>query len=182
MVRLKPGQSIEQANVALRGVEPQIRDAVLPGLRGNPAVRCGVLPHRAVGPGDGRSRCLETAQAVRDTALRDGRRSRPRPARGVREHRESSARACAVAAGRVQRAVGARRVTLAARPAALCGKPPFGDNRCGARAGVRQVEQRSARSAVGHVGEYPSRWTSRSTGACSCSPRLSRACVPLAPA
>jgi predicted permease len=37
MVRLKPGQTIEQANAALRGVQPQIRDAVLPGLRGNPA-------------------------------------------------------------------------------------------------------------------------------------------------
>jgi putative ABC transport system permease protein len=37
MVRLKPGQTIEQANAALRSVQPQIRDAVLPGLRGNPA-------------------------------------------------------------------------------------------------------------------------------------------------
>ena len=37
MVRLKPGQTIEHANAALRGVQPQIRDAVLPGLRGNPA-------------------------------------------------------------------------------------------------------------------------------------------------
>ena len=37
MVRLNPGQTIEQANAALRGVQPQIRDAVLPGLRGNPA-------------------------------------------------------------------------------------------------------------------------------------------------
>ncbi len=37
MVRLKTGQTIEQANAALRGVQPQIRDAVLPGFRGNPA-------------------------------------------------------------------------------------------------------------------------------------------------
>jgi predicted permease len=37
MVRLKSGQTIEQANAALRGVQPQIRDAVLPGLRGAPA-------------------------------------------------------------------------------------------------------------------------------------------------
>ena len=37
MVRLKPGQTIEHANAALRGVQPQIRDAVLPGLRGDPA-------------------------------------------------------------------------------------------------------------------------------------------------
>ena len=37
MVRLKPGQTIEHANAALRSVQPQIRDAVLPGLRANPA-------------------------------------------------------------------------------------------------------------------------------------------------
>jgi len=37
MVRLKPGQTIEQANAVLRGVQPQIRAAVLPGLRGNAA-------------------------------------------------------------------------------------------------------------------------------------------------
>jgi putative ABC transport system permease protein len=37
MVRLKPGQTIEHANTALRTVQPQIRAAVLPGLRANPA-------------------------------------------------------------------------------------------------------------------------------------------------
>jgi putative ABC transport system permease protein len=37
MVRLKPGQTIEHANAALRSVQPQIRAAVLPGLRGDPA-------------------------------------------------------------------------------------------------------------------------------------------------
>ncbi len=37
MVRLKPGQTIEHANAALRTVQPQIRAAVLPGLRANPA-------------------------------------------------------------------------------------------------------------------------------------------------
>ena len=37
MVRLRPGQSIEHANAALRSVQPQIRDAVLPGLRGSAA-------------------------------------------------------------------------------------------------------------------------------------------------
>ncbi len=33
MVRLKPGQTIERANTALRGVQPQIRAAVMPGFR-----------------------------------------------------------------------------------------------------------------------------------------------------
>jgi putative ABC transport system permease protein len=37
MVRLKPGQTIEHADAALRSVQSQIRDAVLPGLRGSPA-------------------------------------------------------------------------------------------------------------------------------------------------
>ena len=37
MVRLKPGQTIEHANAALRGVQPQIRVAVLPRLRADPA-------------------------------------------------------------------------------------------------------------------------------------------------
>ncbi len=37
MVRLKRGQSIEEATAALRSVQPQIREAVLHGLRGNPA-------------------------------------------------------------------------------------------------------------------------------------------------
>ncbi len=37
MVRLKPGQTIEHANAALRGVQPQIREATLPALRASPA-------------------------------------------------------------------------------------------------------------------------------------------------
>jgi predicted permease len=37
MVRLKPGQTMDHANVALRSVQPQIRAAVLPGLRSSPA-------------------------------------------------------------------------------------------------------------------------------------------------
>ena len=32
MVRLKPGQSLEQANAALRGVQPQIRAATVSGV------------------------------------------------------------------------------------------------------------------------------------------------------
>jgi putative ABC transport system permease protein len=37
MVRLRPEQTIERANAALRGVQPQIRAAVLPNLRADPA-------------------------------------------------------------------------------------------------------------------------------------------------
>ena len=37
MVRLKPGQTIEQANAALRGVQPQVRAAVVPRMQGDPA-------------------------------------------------------------------------------------------------------------------------------------------------
>jgi putative ABC transport system permease protein len=37
LVRLKPGQTIERANAALRGVQPQIRAAVVPRMGGDPA-------------------------------------------------------------------------------------------------------------------------------------------------
>jgi len=37
MVRLRPGQTIDQAVAVLRGVQPQIRAAVLPGLQSSPA-------------------------------------------------------------------------------------------------------------------------------------------------
>ena len=46
MVRLKPGQTIEHANAALRSVQPQIRAAVLPGLRGSPAFAARYLTVR----------------------------------------------------------------------------------------------------------------------------------------
>ena len=39
MVRLKPGQSLEQANAALRGVQPQIRAATVTGVAGARAAR-----------------------------------------------------------------------------------------------------------------------------------------------
>lgn len=39
MVRLKPGQSVEQANAALRGVQPQIRAATLAGWNGGDPAR-----------------------------------------------------------------------------------------------------------------------------------------------
>jgi predicted permease len=37
MVRLDPGQTLDHANAVLRGVQLQIRDAVLPGLKADPA-------------------------------------------------------------------------------------------------------------------------------------------------
>ena len=37
MVRLRPGQTIEHTNAALRSVQPQIRATVVPGLRADPA-------------------------------------------------------------------------------------------------------------------------------------------------
>ncbi len=39
MVRLKPGQSVEEANVVLRGVQPQIRAATVTGVAGARAAR-----------------------------------------------------------------------------------------------------------------------------------------------
>jgi putative ABC transport system permease protein len=46
MVRLKHGQTIEHANAALRSVQSQIRDAVLPGLRASPAFAARYLTDR----------------------------------------------------------------------------------------------------------------------------------------
>src|SRR6266851_3549517 len=89
MVRLKPGQTVEHTNAQLRSVQSQIRDAVLPGLRGSPAF---------------------AARYLTDP------------------------------------------LTLAPRPAALSRKLACGDDRCGGRAAVREVGQRSSRSAVGHLG------------------------------
>ncbi len=45
MVRLKPGQSIEHANAALQGVQPQIRAAVVPRLIADPAFVKRYLTH-----------------------------------------------------------------------------------------------------------------------------------------
>ena len=45
MVRLKPGQTIEHANAALRSVQPQIRAGVMPGFRGDPAFGKRYLTH-----------------------------------------------------------------------------------------------------------------------------------------
>ncbi len=45
MVRLKPGQTIEHANAALRSVQPQIRAAVVPRLTGDPAFAARYLTH-----------------------------------------------------------------------------------------------------------------------------------------
>jgi putative ABC transport system permease protein len=45
MVRLKPGQTIEHANAALRSVQPQIRAAVVPRLIGDPAFAARYLTH-----------------------------------------------------------------------------------------------------------------------------------------
>ena len=45
MVRLKPGQTIEHANAALRSVQLQIRAAVVPRLTGDPAFAARYLTH-----------------------------------------------------------------------------------------------------------------------------------------
>src|SRR5690606_1400328 len=55
MARLKPGQSVEQATAALRGVQPQIRDATMPD--GPEAMQAGYLdaPLTLVAASTGRS-------------------------------------------------------------------------------------------------------------------------------
>ena len=66
MVRLKPGQSLDQANAALRSVQPQIRAATLAGwAMERSAAR---ISRRAAHPGAGRDRQSVAAQALRDAA------------------------------------------------------------------------------------------------------------------
>jgi putative ABC transport system permease protein len=55
MVRLKPGQSLEQANAALRGVQPQIRAATVAGVVGARAARYLTNPLTLVSATTGRS-------------------------------------------------------------------------------------------------------------------------------
>jgi predicted permease len=56
MVRLKPGQTIEQANAALRGVQPQIRAATVSGVPGPRAGRYLVRPLTLASAATGNSR------------------------------------------------------------------------------------------------------------------------------
>ena len=58
MVRLRPGQTIDHANAALRSVQPQIRAGVMPGYRGDPAFgkRYLTRPMTLVGAAAGASR------------------------------------------------------------------------------------------------------------------------------
>ena len=143
MVRLKPGQSLEQANAALRAAQPQIVEGAHVGL-----------VQRAAHAGTGCHRQLVAAQALRDAALRDGRGRGARAARRVRQHRQSAARAGAGATPRAQRAPGAGELTLADRAAALHRESDRGRDRCRVRAGVREVEQCAPRAAVEHVAEH----------------------------
>ncbi|MPY88390.1 MAG: FtsX-like permease family protein [Luteitalea sp.] len=55
MVRLKPGQSLEQANAALRGVQPQIRAATVSGVVGARAARYLTNPLTLAAATTGRS-------------------------------------------------------------------------------------------------------------------------------
>ena len=126
MVRLKPGQGLEQANAMLRAAQPQILADWHEPTRSR-------SPHA----GAGRHRQLVAAQALRDAALRDGRGRGARAARRMRQHRQSVARAGAGAAPRAQRAPGAGELALADRAAALHRESDCGRCRCGVRAAVR---------------------------------------------
>ncbi len=141
MVRLKPGQSLEQANAALRVLQA-------PDHGGR------ITPTPAVHPRGGRDRQLVAAPPLRNAAPRDGRRRRARAARRLRQYRQSHARADAGAPPRVQRAPGARELPLAHRTAAFHRESDRGRHRCGGRVGVRVVEQCAPRAAVEHLAEH----------------------------
>ena len=174
MVRLKPRQTIEQANAALRGVQPQIRDAVLPGLRGNPAFA---------------ARYLADPLALAPAAAGASR---------LRRRFETPLFAMVVAVGLVLLVACANIASLLlaralARRGELSVRLALGGSRwrlarllfvesllvamTGAALGLVFAKWSSALLVQQLGWRVPSRWTSRSTGGCSCSPRLSRACA-----
>ena len=140
------------------GAEPRAGQRRAPSRRSRRSSRAQHVGsqscQRTAHAGTGRHRQLVAAQALRDAALRDGRGRGARAARRVRQHRQPAARAGAGATPRAQRAPGAGELTLADRAAALHRESDRGRDRCGVRAGVREVEQCAPRAAVEHVAEH----------------------------
>ena len=64
MVSLKPGQTLEQANVALRGVQPQIRAATVSGVASSRAARYLTRPLTLVDAATAGRRCAETSSGL----------------------------------------------------------------------------------------------------------------------
>ena len=180
MVRLKPGQTIEQANAALRGVQPQIRDAVLPGLRGDPAFAARYLtdPLTLAPAAAGASRLrrqFETPLFAMVVAVglvllvACANIASLLLARALARREELSVRlALGGSRWRLARLLFVESLLVAMTGAAL--------GLVFARWSSALLVQQLAR------GRAPSRWTSRSTGGCSCSRRPSRACARSAPA
>ena len=141
MVRLKPGQSLEQANAALRVIQAQITEGASRQLQPFTLVAA------ATGNSSLRSR-FETPLLAMVVAV------------GLvllvacANIASLDARADAGAPPRVQRAPGARELPLAHRTAAVHRESDRGRHRCGGRAGVRVVEQRAPRAAVEHMAEH----------------------------
>ena len=139
MVRLKPGQSLDAATAALRGVQPQIRDEARAhglGADGCRRIPDGRVHARARGAPATR-RCAALSAAAAD----DHGRRRARPADRLREHRQPAARARDRAASRVsvRLALGASR--LATRAAIADREPCALGGRRRARAAVRALGQ-----------------------------------------
>ena len=106
IVRRKPGQSLEQANAALRGVQPQIRTATMSGIS---ASKSRALSRPSIDPGRRCDRQVVAPRNVRDAAHRDDR-GRWTPAAGrLHEHRQPAGRARSGPAPRAQREDGAWR-------------------------------------------------------------------------
>ena len=89
MLRLKPGETIEEATRALRGLQPQIRrgdDA--PGLAGSGP---GILPARRVHAGQRCRRPVGAPEGVRAASADPDGGGGPRAVHRVRKHRQPAA-------------------------------------------------------------------------------------------
>ena len=113
MGRLRADQSLEAAQTALRGVQPQVREATMPqDWREDDKQNYLKEPLDARPGGD---RQLRTARSLSTAAHHADGRRRPRAAHRLRQHRQPAARARDGAAPRAERTPGARRLARPAR-------------------------------------------------------------------
>ena len=167
MVRLKPGQTAEQATALVRAIQPQIRAGhAAAGPRGGRTRR---LSGRSLQARAGARRPIAVALPLRTAADGDPRRRRPRPPDRLRQRRQPAHRAGLDAPARADAAAGARRLALAASRASCwsraCGsRPPAPRSACCWRGGAAGCSSRNCRRS-----RRRSISISRSTGACSAS-------------
>ena len=146
MGRLRADQSLESAQTALRGVQPQVREATMPqDWREDDKQNYLKEPLTLDAGGD---RQLRTARSLSTAAHHADGRRRPRAAHRVRQHRQPAARARDGAAPRAERTPGARRLARPAGATTSEREPRALGIRRRARPPLRPLVQQPARAAT----------------------------------